>query len=141
MTVIASVKLDYVRAPGRRARQSEPREPGFRSRSNQSYLLYAFDRRRDKFRQLDLQPRRRTKAETKSRLLCYCFSYLLMCVPEDRWAIGTNVIEKCISICIDHCCTTATFDEDWCSADRLPRAHGGIHRTRNLNTSAVVEFI
>jgi hypothetical protein len=87
MTVIASVKLDYVRAPSRSARESERRESGFRSRSNQSYLLYAFDRRRDKFRQLDLQPRRRTKAETKLRLLSYSLSNSSISMSEYRWAI------------------------------------------------------
>src|SRR5271166_6484889 len=141
MTVIASVKLDYVRTPGRRARESKRRESRFCSRSNQTYLLYAFDRRRDQFRELDLQPRRRTKTKTKSRLLCYGLGNSLMSVSENRWAIGANVIEKCIAICIDHCCAAATFDEDWCSADRFPRAHRRIHRTRNLNGSALVEFI
>src|SRR5271154_3679417 len=124
MTVITSVKLDYVRTSGRRARESERSESRFGSRGNQTYLLYAFDRRRDQFREFDFQPRRRTKAKTKPRLLRYGLSNSLMCMSEDRWAIGANVIEKCIAVCIDHCCTAATFYENWCSADGLPRAHG-----------------
>src|SRR5271170_3765072 len=98
MTMIASVKLDYVRTPGRGACESERGDSGFGSRGNQTYLLYAFDRRRDQFRDLDLQPRRRTKAETKSCLLCYGFDYALLCMSENRWAIGANVIEKCIAV-------------------------------------------
>src|SRR5271156_4241671 len=98
MTMIASVKLDYVRTPGRGACESERGDSGFGSRGNQTYLLYAFDRRRDQFRDLDLQPRRRTKAKTKPRLLCYGLSNSLMSMSENRRAIGTNVIEKCIAI-------------------------------------------
>src|SRR5258708_3023239 len=141
MTVIASVKLDYVRATGRCACESDRSEAGFSSRRNQSYFLCTCDRRRDQFRELDFQARRCAETQAQPRLLRDRLCHVRISVSENCGAVGANVIEKSVAVSVSDCCTAATLDENRRIADGLPRTHGRIHRTRNLNTGAVEEFI
>ena len=141
MTVIASVKLDYVRATGGGARESERGEAGLRARADEPDFLRAFDRRREQFRELDLEPRRRAEAKTESCLLGNRPNDARMSMAEDCGAVGADVIEKSVAVGIDQSSAAATFDEDWRTADGLPCADGRIDRTRNLNTGAVEKFI
>src|ERR1700685_979722 len=94
MTVIASVKLNDVRTPSRRARESDRREASFSSRRNQSYLLCAFDRRRDQFRELNFEARRRAETQAQPRWFCDRLHDSRMSMSENRGAVRTNVIEK-----------------------------------------------
>ena len=141
MTVIASVKLDYVRATGGGARESERGEAGLGARADEPDLLRAFDRRREQFREFDLEPRRCAEAQTESRLLGDGLNDARMSMTEDSGAVGADVIEKRVAVGIDQSSAAATFDEDWRTADGLPCADGRIDRTRNLNTGAVEKFI
>ena len=131
MTVIASVKLDYVLATGGGAREPDRGESCFGSRSNQPDFLCAFDRRRDQFRELNFESRRRAETQAQPRLLCDRLHDARMSMSENRGTVGANVVEKIVAVGVSDCCTAATLDENWRSADGLPRAHGRIHRTRN----------
>ncbi len=141
MTMIASVKLDYVLATGGGARDSNRGESCFGSRADETDFIRAFDRRRDQFCEFDFKPRRRAETEAQPRLFCNRLCDARMSVSENRGAVGANVVEKNVAVGVSDCCTAATLDENWGIADRLPRAHGRIHRTRNLNTGALDEFI
>src|SRR5258708_10510119 len=107
MTVIASVKLDYVRATGRCACESDRSEAGFSSRRNQSYFFCTCDRRRDQFRKLDFQARRCAETEAQPRLLRYRLCDVRMSVSENCGPVGSNVIEKSVAVGVDQCCTAA----------------------------------
>src|SRR6202451_3142180 len=98
MTVIASVKLNDVRTPSRRARESDRREASFGSRRNQSYLLRTFDRRRDQFRELNFEPRRRAETQAQPRLFCDRLHDVRMSMSENRRAVRTDVVEKNVAV-------------------------------------------
>src|SRR6202795_5060993 len=137
MPVIASVELDYIRASGRGARESECGDAGLCSGADEADFFRAFNRRGDQFREFDFDSGRRAEAKSIPRLLNNRLDDSRTGMSEDCRAVGAYVIEIAGAVRVDKSCAEATLDKNWGSADRLPGAHWRIHGTRNLNNCAI----
>src|ERR1700687_1992737 len=101
MPVIASVELDYIRAPGRGTRESERGDAGLGSRTDQANFFRALNRRRDQFREFNLDPRRRAEAESMPCLLGNRLDDSRRGMSEDCRAVGAYVIEESGAVRVD----------------------------------------
>src|SRR5712692_5511033 len=131
MSVIASVELDYIRASGRRSRESECGDAGFGSGTDEANFFGALNRRGDQFRELDLDSGRRAEAESIPGLFGNSLDDSRTGMSEDCWAVGAYVVEIAGAVRVNQSCTDATLDENWGVTYCLPGTDGRIHRTRN----------
>src|SRR5262249_34141931 len=101
MPVITAIELDDARATRNAAGGSERRWGGLGSGADQANTLSGSYRRRDCFRELDLESTWRAEAEAEPRLLANRGNHAGMSMTENRRTIGAHVVEKFLPVGID----------------------------------------
>ena len=130
MTVIATVELEDLVAPGEGSRQTQRAHGGFCARADEAHQVDAREGLLDNTRQVELGFGGGAVAGAAGRGLLDGGDHAGMRVTGDQRPPGCQVIDVAVVVDVPDGGAFGTRDEAWCAADGAEGSHGRVDAAR-----------